>query len=80
MNSSFVRGMVTVLALIVFGRVPLLAQNGRIQGVITDPAGANIGGAQVRLTDAAKGVLVKEMVTTKDGNFALQPLQAHRGK
>ena len=76
MSFSFVRGMVMVLALVVFGSVPLLAQNGRIQGVITDPAGATIAGAQVRLTDTAKGVVVKEMVTTQDGNFALQPLQA----
>ena len=55
--------------------LPLLAQNGQIQGTILDQAGAAIPGAHVQLTDTAKGVVVTATDTDSSGNFTLQNLQ-----
>ncbi len=62
--------------LILAAVTPLFAQNGQIQGTVLDQAGAAIPGAQVQLTDTAKGVVVKNGTTDASGNFTLQPLGA----
>ena len=57
-----------------FAVFPLFAQNGQIQGTLTDPSGAAIAGAHVKVTDTNKGVVVKETETGSTGNFNFQPL------
>ncbi len=58
----------------VVAAIPLLAQNGQIQGTVLDQAGAAIPGAHVILTDTSKGVVVKESDADASGYFTLQPL------
>ncbi len=56
------------------GATSLLAQNGTIQGTVTDPSGAVIPNATVDATDQDKGVLIREVQSGKNGEFQLQPL------
>lgn len=68
------RHLCGVLFAFILAAVPTFAQNGQIQGVLTDPAGAAIGGAKIQLKNTAKGVVVTETQSGPDGNFTLQPL------
>src|SRR3954452_18495056 len=52
----------------------IYGQNGQIQGILVDPAGAAIAGGRIQVRDTAKGVVVKEVETGTDGNFNAQPL------
>src|SRR5262245_2679133 len=51
-----------------------LAQSGTIQGTIVDPQGNAVSGARVEAIDEAKGLVVRETMTDKDGSFQLLPL------
>ena len=71
-SSSF--SLRLILLLSIAGALPLFAQNGQIQGTLTDPSGASISGAHVSLKDVNKGIVVKEAETSGDGHFGFQPL------
>jgi hypothetical protein len=51
-----------------------LAQQGSIQGNLTDAAGASVPDATVRALDQDKQVVVRETKSNRDGNFSLTPL------
>ena len=69
---------VIVLCLLAFAAAPatLLAQNGTINGIVTDQSGAVIPNAHVVATDQAKGVVVRDVNANAQGEFQLQPLPA----
>jgi hypothetical protein len=54
---------------------PLCAQapTGTIAGVVTDPAGAHVAGARVRLTDRDSG-LTRSLITTTEGDYSAAAL------
>jgi hypothetical protein len=47
----------------------LMAQSQTISGTVMDPSGAVIPGAQVKITDTAKGTVAREVVTDETGRF-----------
>ncbi len=67
------QSLLLAAASFLFSVLPVLAQNGQIQGVLVDPSGAAIAGAHIQLKDTAKGTVVRETNTGADGNFNLQP-------
>lgn len=68
----------TTLALLFFFSAELFAQNGSIQGVVMDAAGASIPNAKVTATDQDKQLIIREVITAPDGLFALRPLPPGR--
>jgi hypothetical protein len=50
------------------------AQTGSITGTVVDAQGNVVVGASVRAVDQAKGITVRETVTTSEGIFVLTPL------
>jgi Carboxypeptidase regulatory-like domain/TonB-dependent Receptor Plug Domain len=71
---SGVRRIFVASSLLLLAAAALYAQNGQIQGVLVDPAGAAIAGARIQVKDTAKGVVVKEVESGAEGNFNVQPL------
>ena len=62
------------LLLVLLSACPVLAQySGNIQGVISDPAGAAIGGASVELRNADTGVMTT-ITTSESGNYRFSSL------
>src|ERR1700687_5021463 len=63
------------LAAVAFFAVQTMAQNsGTIQGTVTDAQGAVIAGASVQAIDQAKATVARQVTTSGDGLFVLQPL------
>ena len=61
-------------ALFICASIALFAQNtGTISGTITDPAGAVLASANVKLTNQANGG-VREVTTNNEGAFVITPL------
>jgi hypothetical protein len=52
-----------------------MAQSQNISGTVVDPSGAVVPGAQVKLTDTAKGSLAREVITDDTGRFQAINLQ-----
>ena len=52
----------------------LFAQNGSIQGLVTDTTGRSIPGAKVVAIDQDKQLTARETTTGSEGTFALRPL------
>lgn len=70
------RAILVMLGLIALMTVQVVAQavnNAQIHGVITDPTGAAVVGAQVTVTQTETG-MVRKTVTNSDGAFALPNL------
>jgi hypothetical protein len=63
------------LAAVALFAVQTMAQNsGTIQGTVTDAQGAVIAGASVQAIDQAKATVARQVTTSGDGLFVLQPL------
>ncbi|HYZ85615.1 MAG TPA: TonB-dependent receptor, partial [Bryobacteraceae bacterium] len=60
--------------LLVFSGVLAFAQNGAIQGVVLDAAGASVPNAKVTALDQEKQVIARETLSSTDGSFTLRPL------
>ena len=52
------------------------AQSGSMQGVVVDAQGASIPDASIRVTDVEKGILIREVKSSANGEFQLQPLSS----
>ena len=59
---------------LLFAALPAFSQTGGIQGTVVDPSGAAIPAAKVVAFDEAKGIVVREAVTSSEGFFQLMPL------
>src|SRR3982750_3971352 len=64
----------TLLTLALLLSAAGFGQNGSIQGIVTDAAGASVPNAQVRAFDIHKSVIVRETNTSREGAFILAPL------
>jgi hypothetical protein len=67
--------VVCLLILVAAGLVRGQTPTGAIAGVVRDPSGAAVAGAQVRLTNPATG-LMRTAVTSGEGNYSFTVLQA----
>jgi hypothetical protein len=67
--------IVCLLILVAAGLVRGQTPTGAIAGVVRDPSGAAVAGAQVRLTNPATG-LTRTAVTSGEGNYSFTVLQA----
>src|SRR5262245_1090880 len=68
------RRIVPLLLFLFASAITAFAQSATIQGALVDPQGGAIANAKVVAIDEAKGVLVRETNTDKDGSFQLLPL------
>jgi len=66
---------IAVLAIVVFGALPMLAQfdTGTINGTATDASGAVVGHAAITVTNVGTGIQ-KSFVTDQNGNFVASSL------
>ncbi len=63
------------LLLLLVAAPMLMAQSQTISGTVVDPSGAVIPGAQVRIVDAAKGTVAREVTTDEVGRFQALNMQ-----
>jgi hypothetical protein len=59
---------------LLFAALPAICQTGGIQGTVVDQSGGAIPQAKVSAFDEAKGIVVREAVTSSEGFFQLLPL------
>lgn len=71
------RWLTVIVAVFAFASVAVAAQGGRLEGVISDQAGAKIGGARVVVHDAA-GAIVAETRADDGGRFKIDEVAAGR--
>ena len=66
---------IMALLALLFAAPMLMAQSQTISGAVVDPSGGVVPGAQIKIVDASKGTLAREVVTDETGRFQALNLQ-----
>ena len=71
---------ITILSAILLALIaqPMMAQSQNISGTVADASGGLIPGAAVKITDAAKGGVAREVTTDDSGRFQAINIQPGR--